>query len=437
MTISPKFNPFRAHALLILAVFLLFLLNAMGILEFPLGLGRRFQIRPDLLAHIFDRDFTGSRLGADFAAFFGVGILLSLLLPTLDPIKASIMTFLSMAPPFYVEYTSPGIARLIPMEYTLLTILVLFSVNVLIKYFVETHEKQKLIAVFGQYVQPEVVDDISNSPESYSLDGEARELTVLFCDIRDFSAIAERLDPRQLAQMLNLYFTQMTDILHRHGATIDKYIGDAIMVFWGAPMTQENHSARAVEAGRAMLSALDGLNATFTNRNWPTIDIGIGINTGIVNVGNMGSQYRIAYTVVGDAVNLGARLEGLTRIYDTKLIVSEATKLANPRYVFRELDHVRGKGKGLATRIYEPICLKNKLDPAQEKWLSEHAAALEAYYRGDWASAEQLFSTLDTSHRDARYYVVMRNRILGLSARNDPNFDEITSFNAGMSVGIS
>ncbi len=432
-----KFTPFRAHALLILAVFLLFLLNAVGILELPLGLERRFQIRPDLLADFVDRGFTGSQLGADFASFFCVGILLSLLLPSLDPIKASIVTFLSMAPPFYVEYTSPGIARLIPMEYTLLTILVLFSVNVLIKYFVETREKQKLIAIFGQYVPPEVVNDISNSPESYSLDGEARELTVLFCDIREFSAIAERLDPRQLAQMLNLYFTLMTDILHRHGATIDKYIGDAIMVFWGAPMTQEDHAARAVGAGLAMLDALEGLNATFTKRDWPAIDIGIGINTGIMNVGNMGSRYRIAYTVVGDAVNLAARLEGLTRVYDTKLIVSEATKIANPQYIFRELDHVRVKGKGLATRIHEPMCLSDNLDPAQETWLSDHNAALEAYYRGDWVGAEQLFATLNGAHPDSRYYVVMRNRILSLSARNDPNFDGITSFNAEMSVGIS
>ena len=437
MTISPKYSRIRVHALLILAVFLLFLLNAVGILEFPRGLDQRFQIRSDLLTDILDRGIAGAQLGADLTTFVGVGILLSLLLPILDPIKASVLAFLSILPPFYVEYSAMGMSRLIPMEYTMLTILVLFSVNVLIKYFVETHEKQKLISMFGQYVPPAVVDEISKTPETYTLEGEARELTVLFCDIRDFSAIAEQLDPDQLAQMLNLFFTEMTDILHHHGATIDKYIGDAIMVFWGAPITQEDHASRAVNAGIAMLNAVDGLNTAFAKRKWPTIEIGIGINTGIMNVGNMGSRYRIAYTVVGDAVNLGARLEGLTRIYDTKLIVSESTKLANPGFVFRELDHVRVKGKGLPTRIFEPICLKDSLEGIQEKWLSEHAAALDAYYRGDWTAAEQLFSTLDSAHRDAKYYVVMRSRVLSLSARNDSKFDGITSFNAEMSVGTS
>ncbi len=138
----------------------------------------------------------------------------------------------------------------------------------------------------------------------------------------------------------------------------------------------------------------------FADREWPPIGIGIGINTGIMNVGNMGSQYRIAYTVVGDAVNLGARLEGLTR-------------------------------------IFEPVAAKSELSAAERQWLSDHGKALAAYYAGDWASAEALFSRLDGEHPDSRYYVVMRNRILALSTRNDPEFDGITSFNAEMSVGVS
>ncbi|MDP6183651.1 MAG: adenylate/guanylate cyclase domain-containing protein [Gammaproteobacteria bacterium] len=376
MTFAQGHGRLRAHTVLVLVVFVAFLLNAIGVLEIPLGGGRTPQLRSDLLGDIFGAGLLPPPLlGSDFLTFVCVGIVLSVLLPMLNPVKASVATFALMLPPFYVEYANPGVSALIPMEYTLLTILVLFSVNVLITYFVETHDKQKLIAVFGQYVPPEVVSAISRKPQTYSLDGEARELTVLFCDIRDFSTISEQLDPRQLAQMLNLYFTEMSDILHRHGATIDKYMGDAIMAFWGAPLAQDDHPVRAVNAGIAMLGALNSVNARFAERQWPPIDFGIGINTGIMNVGNMGSRYRIAYTVVGDAVNLGARLEGLTRIYDTKLVVSEATKMANPDFAFRELDHVRVKGKGLATRIFEPICSVTALSEERKQLLADHARA--------------------------------------------------------------
>jgi len=209
------------------------------------------------------------------------------------------------------------------------------------------------------------------------------------------------------------------------------------MAFWGAPLDQPDHLAKALKAGLEMLEAIHGLNATFEKRGLPTIDIGIGINTGVMSVGNMGPKYRIAYTVVGDPVNLGARLEGLTRIYDTKIIVSETTMAANADYEFRELDHVRVKGKGQATRIYEPVGQGSALSPKQKAAIKEHQQAIEAYYGADWSIAERLFADLDSQQDGSRYYVVMRNRILELSARNDPNFDGITSFNAEMSVGVS
>jgi len=435
MTLPFRQQQTRTHALVIFAVFILFALNATGVLEIPLRLDHGLQLRPDLAADMLLRGvIVPALLGPDFAAFACIGIALSLLLPILNPVQASIATFLMMLPPFYVEYASPGNVHLIPMEYTFVMIVVLFSVNVLIRYFVETHEKQKLITIFGQYVPPEIVNAINKSSQTYSLDGEARNLTVFFCDIRDFSAISETLDPRQLAQMLDLYSTEMTDILHRHGATIDKYMGDAIMAFWGAPLTQDDHPVRALNAGIAMFDALDGLNATFSQRRWPAINFGIGINTGVMNVGNMGSRYRIAYTVVGDAVNLGARIEGLTRYYDAKIIVSETTKAANPDFAFRELDHVRVKGKGVATRIFEPIGRVDTLTAAQVQFLSNHEQALTAYYNGEWSTAENLFGDLDNQQNGSRYYVIMRKRIIDLRSRKNGVFDGITSFDAKMSV---
>ena len=338
--------------------------------SFPLNLGPAIQFNHHPLGALLSgANASQGIFAADGVSFLCVGAFLCVLLPLLNPIKASVITFIAVLPPLAVEYATPGVAHLIPMEYTLLMTLVLFSVNVLINYFLDTHEKQKIISMFGQYVPPQIVEAISRSPKAFSLEAEDRELTVLFCDIRDFSAISERLDPRQLAQLLNQYFT---DILHRHGATIDKYMGDEIMAFWGAPLEQADHPVRALESGLAMLEALHGLNATFEKRGLPTIDIGVGINTGVMNVGNMGSRYRIAYTVVGDAVNLGARLEGLTRIYDTKIIVSESTMAANPDYEFRELDHVRVKGKGQATRIFEPVGQRATLTAKQKTSIKKH-----------------------------------------------------------------
>ncbi|MFT4581319.1 MAG: adenylate cyclase [Gammaproteobacteria bacterium] len=341
---SSKFKPFSTHAVIIFGVFILFFLNAAGLLDFTAALTRSIFVNSHVLPNV--NRATPTIFGADFICFVTVGLLLSAMLPRLDPVKASILAFLAMLPPFAVEYMNAGVAQRIPMEFTLLMTLALFSVNVLLKYFIDTHERQKIISVFGQYVPPAVVDAIRQAPEKFPLEGEARELTVLFCDIRNFSGISERLDPRQIAQMLNVYFTELTELLHSHGAIIDKYMGDAIMAFWGAPLEQPDHPTRAIRGGIDLIDGLAGINATFAERGWPTIDIGVGIDTGVMNVGNMGSRYRIAYTVVGDAVNLAARLEGLTRIYDTRLIVSETTAIANPEFEFRELDHVRVKGKG-------------------------------------------------------------------------------------------
>jgi len=429
MTLNDVFSPMRTHAAIVMFAFALFLFNVLGIVEFPASLNQALRLRSGGI----DRDL----LGADFMSFLGVGVVLALILPRLDPVRASLVTLLAAIPPFYVEYSRPGVAVLVPMEYTLLMILVLFSINVLIKYFNDTHDRQKIISMFGQYVPPEVVRGISKAPETFSLQGESRELTVLFCDIRRFSAISEQLDSRQLAQLLNLYFTDLTDVLHRTGATIDKYMGDAIMAFWGAPLAQPDHASRAVDAALAMVDALEPLNAKFRRHKLPPIEIGIGLNTGVMNVGNMGSRYRVAYTVVGDAVNLGARLEGLTRIYDAKIVVSESTKAANPAIAFRELDHVRVKGKGEATRIFEPVGSLADLGAEQHDWLARHESALNAYYAGDFTEAETLFDELDHDAGDSRYYHFMRNRVITLKSDRRIRFNGITNYNPEMSIGTS
>ncbi|MGB5260338.1 MAG: adenylate/guanylate cyclase domain-containing protein, partial [Gammaproteobacteria bacterium] len=229
-------------------------------------------------------------------------------------------------------------------------------VGLLAQYLTEARSRRQLKAVFGQYVPPEIVDEMSRHPdENFSVEGESRELSVLFCDIRSFTTISEALPADELKQLLNHFFTPMTRIIFEKRGTIDKYVGDMIMAFWGAPVQDPLHRQHAVEAALNMLDKLVGMRREFSDRNWPEINIGIGINTGMMNVGDMGSEYRRAYTVIGDAVNLGSRLEGLTKYYGVGLIISETTAAGLDDLVLRCLDRVKVKGKHEPVTIYEPV----------------------------------------------------------------------------------
>ena len=406
-------------------IFALFMLSALGVVHFSLFEAFGLKVHTNLLASIvFHQELPPALQQWDFLVFLACGVGLCIWLPKAKPLGASALAFAASAATFIVAYHNAVATGVVPLEFTLLTILVLFSTHVLLGYFFETHEKQKIIDMFGQFVPPTVVDQIAAAPEQLKLEGEARELSVMFCDIKDFSTMSEKLEPAELAKLLNIYFTEMTDILRSYGATIDKYIGDAIMAFWGAPIKSPDHAANALAASGAMVDALPKLRNIFDQHQWPQLDIGIGINTGTMSVGNMGSRYRLAYTVIGDAVNLAARYEALTRLYDTRIIVGETTRLANPDVAFRELDHVRVKGKGSATRIYEPLLGDRSL---ASDALTKHHHALNAYYAGDWDTAEAGFLDLQNAAAENNYYALMRKRIR--ENRDNEAFDGITSFN--------
>ena len=250
-----------------------------------------------------------------------------------------------------------------------------------------------------------MVAEIARRPQAFSMAGEARDMSVMFCDIKDFSAISEQVQPHELAQMLNHFLTEMTEVLHRHGATIDKYIGDAVMAFWGAPVPQPNHAELAIAGALAMQEAMHQVRSEFRTRGWPEIDIGVGINSGVVNVGNMGSRYRVAYTVVGDAVNVAARLEALTRLYGVDILISESTRDASQHGAFREIDHVRVKGKDRSTRLFEPLKSERDIDETVRR----HHEGLEAYYGGAWSEAQKIFAEL--KNLNPTYYEMMIARM--------------------------
>ena len=285
-------------------------------------------------------------------------------------------------------------------------------VGLLAQYLTEAHSRRQLKAVFGQYVPPEVVEEMSRNPDqNFSVEGESRELSVLFCDIRSFTTISESLAADELKQLLNHFFTPMTRIIFEKRGTIDKYVGDMIMAFWGAPVQDPLHPRHAVEAALAMLEQVVELRPEFAERNWPQVEIGIGINTGLMNVGDMGSEYRRAYTVIGDAVNLGSRLEGLTKYYGVKLIISESTAGSLDGFVLRCLDRVKVKGKHEPVTIYEPVGHAAGVSRELVQDVNESNQAMQHYFAGKWETARSAFQTLRDAVPERKLYGLYLERI--------------------------
>ncbi len=277
-------------------------------------------------------------------------------------------------------------------------------------YFFEARRKQRLGRLFGQYVPPEVVQELETSETEISLAGENRVMSVLFSDVRGFTTISEGLDPRALAQFMNEFLTPITAVIQGHRGTIDKYMGDAVMAFWGAPLADREHARHAVQAALDLVDCLGEVNANCRSRGWPEIHIGVGVSSGPMNVGNMGSRFRMAYTVLGDTVNLGSRLEGLTKEYGVSVIVSAPTTLAAPGFAYRELDLVRVKGKLEPIAIYEPLGSLPSLAPEVATERDTFAAVLTAYRARDFASAQRLLAPLRAAHDD-RLYALYESRI--------------------------
>ncbi len=280
------------------------------------------------------------------------------------------------------------------LVYPTMAIGLIYSAISLQHYLVEVREKRKIRNAFALYLNPELARLVSENPEMLKLGGQKRELTVLFSDIRGFTSISEGLEPESLVELLNVYLGAMTDVVFAHEGTLDKYVGDAIMAVWGAPVPHQDHGVRACRAALQMLAQLRDLEGKFTARGWPPLQIGIGLHTGQMVAGNMGSERRLSYTVIGDNVNLGSRLEGLTKHYGAAIIASEDTvRAAAGAIVAREIDVVRVKGKAVPVRIYEV------LGGAEEaaRWQPLRArfeAGLVAYRSRLWREALETFEII-------------------------------------------
>lgn len=328
-------------------------------------------------------------LGAEVVLLLVAGLVMALLLPLLSPLRATLTTLLVLllvvaANLIFWHYGN----LVIPLGSNLLMVLALFALNMSYGYFVESRAKRQFTELFGQYVPPELVEEMSRNPESYSMEGRKAELTVLFSDVRGFTTISEGLSPENLVRLMNIYLTAMTELLRKNRGTVDKYIGDAVMAFWGAPVADAEHARHAVITAMEMQAALPAVNRSLAQHGWPELQIGVGVNTGEMTVGDMGSSVRQAYTVMGDAVNLGSRLEGITKQYGVGILVGEATRKAIKDIVFREIDRVQVKGKEEPVAIYEPLGLDGDVGKTMQEELKLWNQALRHYRAQEWDQAE-------------------------------------------------
>lgn len=358
-------------------------------------------------------------LGAEVVLLLLSGLAMVLLLPLLSPLRATLASLLVLLFILTVNLVFWHYGNLVlPLGSSVLMVLVMFALNMSYGYFVESRAKRQFTELFGQYVPPELVEEMSRNPESYSMEGRKAELTVLFSDVRGFTTISEGLSPEDLVRLMNIYLTAMTELLRQNRGTVDKYIGDAVMAFWGAPVADADHARHAVITAMEMQAALPAVNRTLAQHGWPELHIGVGVNTGEMTVGDMGSTVRQAYTVMGDAVNLGSRLEGITKQYGVGILVGETTRKAIKDIVFREVDRVQVKGKEEPVAIYEPLGLEGDVGKAVLEELKLWNQALRSYRAQDWDQAEVALLNLSRMAPERGLYGKYMERVAHL--RKEP-----------------
>jgi adenylate cyclase len=374
------------------------------------------EVHANMIAGMLDGDIKqrpGYVLGAEFLLLLASGLAMGLALPLLTPLTSTLATVLVLV---IVLATNVAVFEygnlVLPLASGLVMILVLFTLNMMYGFFIEARGMRQITGLFGQYVPPELVDEMARNPEKFNMAPRAQELSVLFSDVRGFTSISEALTPEDLSHYINEYLTNMSLVIReQHRGTLDKYIGDAIMAFWGAPVADAQHARNAVLAALGMQEEANSLNEKFKARGWPTFKIGIGVNSGVMRVGDMGSKIRKAYTVMGDAVNIASRLEGITKQYGADIIIGEGTRKLITGFVLREVDRVRVKGKDEPVIIYQPLGLEGQVEQAKLNEIKLWNQALKLYRNQDWDMAELQMLNLQKGSEDGELYGVFIERI--------------------------
>lgn len=363
--------------------------------------------------------------GANVTLLVIVGLLLSLWLPRCSSVEISLYTTLALV---LIIATNAWLWHYqglnLPLAALLLLTLALGFICLVLGYYQESQQREKVVHMFGQYVAPAHIERLlTHRDATHSFAGETKPMTVLFSDIRGFTAISEKLSAAELKQLLNDFFTPMTEIIFANQGTIDKYVGDMIMAFWGAPLDDPKQEQHAVHTALQMLDKVEHLKQRFESLGLPPISIGIGINSGVMNVGDMGSVYRRAYTVLGDAVNLGSRLESITKFYGVDCLVSQSTCEAVSDVKFRCVDQVQVVGKEEPIHIFQPLRQAQFGELDLDILLRHYERARKAYLEQNWTEARKGFKQLQIlDSSSGRLYEIYLERIENF--KNTPPADE-------------
>lgn len=262
-------------------------------------------------------------------------------------------------------------------------------------------EKKYIQETFGKYVHPSIVADILSNPEKIQPGGKRNYQSVLFCDVANFTSFSESMAPEALIKLLNEYLGAMTEEISNTNGILDKYIGDAIMAFWGPPFTPGNHSLLACQAAINMQSILQTLRGQWLSRGLPEIKMRVGIATGHMIVGNIGSDKNLEYTCIGDTVNYSSRLEGINKVYGTDIIIDIATKKnVEHDLLLRELDTIQVKGRSQGSQIFEVVAEKKNASEDQKQLTEDYESGLELYRKEEFDLAEKAFTTIYKAAND-------------------------------------
>jgi adenylate cyclase len=323
-----------------------------------------------------------------------LGSLIGFVVPRLSPVKGMLFALMLFTLHILSSYWLFSHQRIwASMVYPLLAGVLVYTCMTVYHYMTEERERKKIRGAFSYYVSSSVVNEMLKNPEKLKLGGDKRDLSVLFSDIRGFTTISEGLAPEELVHLLNEYLTVMTNVVFKYDGTLDKYMGDAVMAIYGAPLDQPDHPHRACRSALDMIEELKRLNEKWIREGKRPLDIGIGINTGMMMVGNMGSEQRFDYTVMGDAVNLGSRLEGANKNYKTNILISEFTQeRVKDAFVCMELDSVQVKGKLKPVRIFQLVG-GDEVPRIRKEAIAIFHQGLQLYKKQKWEEAIDRFRT--------------------------------------------
>lgn len=305
----------------------------------------------------------------------------------------------------------------LPLAALLLSVGLALALNLAWGYFVETRTRRGLVRLFGSYVPPHLVGEMLRNPARYTMRAESKEMTVMFCDMRGFTRLSEGMTPAQLQPLLNNIFSRLAAVISRHRGTVDKYMGDCVMAFWGAPLDAPDHANLAVRAAHDMVAEIAVINVEHQRSGLPPVQLGIGLNTGVMHVGDMGSVLRRSYTVIGDAVNLAARLEGLGERYGVSIVAGSETQKQANAYLWQELDQVRVKGKQQAVVIHTPRALAADADAALLDELDQWRQLRVAYMTRQWEQVQSALQILMAKGDKKVLYRLYEQRVASLLAQ--------------------